>query len=341
MISLRSLVLLTLILFVIPASAWAFDDDDDEMTFDIDDVEEFDDYDDDMTFAPEDLDDSAFDPDADIEAGLDVGVIAVPGGALNDAQRNELQEVLRNAVRNIPNISTYGDTDLLPALIERDPDYCTRESLCLAGVGRAANVQRIVQARVEQDGGSYRLDIDYFDVGDRLFVNYFSRSGLNSMNAVHEAVQPGVNELFGVRTPRGDDGFVDDADVNVQRVMSYAAGGLSVLALGTGIFFGSRVSSQQAEVNAWERDGNDRYRDVTQAEALNVQREMEGNALTANVAFGLSAGLAITAVLLYILDADDAESRAAVEEDSSWYHTVEISPRWGEDGLGFGARFRF
>lgn len=323
---LRFFVLLLALSLALPITALAFDDD--EMTFDLDDIDDdYDDYDDEMVFAPDDLDD--FEDGDGSGATLDVGVVVVPGGALSDAQRNDLQQALRDAVRNVPNINVYGDSDLLPALIDRDPEYCSRESLCLAGVGRAAGVQRIVQARVERDGSGYRLDLDYFDVENRLFANYHSNSGLSSMSAVNEALQPGVNDIFNIRTRRGDPGFVDDRDVDVQRVMAYASAGLSVVTLATGIFFGSRVRTQQGEIDQFATDADGRYTGVTQREAQEMQRDMESDALTANVSFGLSAGLAITSVLLFVLQGDDAEAR------------VQFSPSFSDDGVGFGARFNF
>ncbi len=336
MISHRSLAVFLAIVLTMPtATALAFDDD--EMTFTPDELE--DDDDDSMTFAPDDLQDDDFDPADDFDEAQDVGVVAVPNDDITAHERSDIQAALRRAVGEMPEITVYGDRDLLPALEDRDPDYCSRESLCLAGVGRSAGVDRIVQARVEIDRGDYRLDIDYFDVGDRLFVAYHSNSGLGDIDDVIEAIPAGVNDIFGIREGTIDDPYVDVSDVNAGRIAAYFAGGASVLSLGIGTIFGLRVSSRESEIQEeFARDSQNRYTGLTQQEARTMQRDMESQATIAN--FGMGAGIILAAgsVLLFILSSEDEpEMDLAADAGSSF----QLAPHFDDDGAGLGASWRF
>ena len=343
MISHRFLAVLIITALSMPAAAWAFDDD--EMVFGVDDVEEeFDDDDDAMMFAPDDLDDSGFDPESDIQEALDVGVLAVPGDAISDDERSRLQSAPRDAARQIPEITTYGDSSLLPDMIDRDPDYCSREALCLASIGRSAGVQRILQARVEQVDGRYRLDLDYFDVEDRLFVAYHSSSNHRSFNALLEAVPESVNYIFGIRSRPGEDDYVDDRDVNIPRVLAYGSAGLGVAFLATGGFFGLRVNSQQEELDQMPRNDDGQFTEWTQREAQTFQREMEANARYANIFMVVGGVLSVGSVLLFVFgpDGSDVEAEARLgDEDQPWYSGIDISPHFSNDGMGFGASWRF
>gem|GEM_PF-2052199 len=327
----RVLVWLLASALVFPATTvFAFDDD--EMTFEPEEVE------DEMTFAPDDLEDDDFDPEDEIDESVDVGVVAVPGDDITAEERDRLQDALRDAADDIPEISIYGDADLLSALEERGPDYCSRESICLASVGDGVAVDRILQARVEDDGGSFRLDIDYFDVDDRLFVAYHSNSGLSSIDDVIEAIPPGVDDIFGIRRDVDGDMYVDDRDVNIQSVLAYSTAGAAVASLGTGILFGMQVNSQQSDLEA-ARDGDGNYSDLTQTEARSQQRSMENAALTANVFYGLSAGLAATSLALFVLGGGD--DATASSGQTPWYGAVEWSPQFGGEQVGLGATFNF
>ncbi|RDV36200.1 hypothetical protein DV096_20375 [Bradymonadaceae bacterium TMQ3] len=327
-----ALIALALALALLPATALA-----QGMTFDEEDVEPIDE--DGMTFDVEDVQELEETP-----AGTNapaVGVLAVPLSGLSSGDREALQDALREAVSTIPNIAVFGDADLLPAIEDRDPEYCSAESLCLANVGRAAQVDRIVQARVSRTGGGYTLNIDYFDVRDRLFLNYHTNSDLSSFSAVLDAVQAGVNDVFGVRDRRPEDpGFVE-RDVDVRRIMAFATAGLSAVSLGTGIFFGLKVDDGLAEIEQYARNEDGTYIDLTQREAQRLQRDIESDALSANVFYVLSGGLAVTSVLLFVLDGDDAEELAVGQDDQPWYRAVRLSPSVSPEGVGVGARLRF
>ncbi len=338
----RSLVLLVACLIAFaPAQAVAFDDD--EMTFEPDEVDWDDDDDDAMTFAPDDVDDDDYDPGADDDEALDVGIVTVPHDDITDHERDQIQSALRAAAEEIPGIVLYGETDLLPALVDRDPEYCSRESLCLAGVGRSAGVQRIVQGRVEEQPDGYRLDIDYFDVDDRLFVNYHTNTGLGDVDELIEAIPAGVDDIFGIRRAVDDDEFVDVDDVNAMRIASYFAGGASVVSLGLGTLFGLRVSSAKSDLDEYSQDGEGRYTELTQREARSMRRDMESNARIANFGFVAGIGLAAVSTALFILSSeddppvDDAEAAA----DTSSPGGLQIGPRLHDDGFGVGASWRF
>lgn len=330
--------------FFIPAAALAQDD---EMSFDLDDIDdwedEWEDDGDEMTFAPDDLDAPAFDSAAEATQILDVGVVVVPSPALNDIQRAEIQDALLEIVREIPNIVAYGDGDLLPALMDRDPEYCSRESLCLAGVGRNAGVQRIVQARVERSGSTYRLDLDYFDVRDRIFVAYHSKTGLSTVGALKEALQPAVNDIFNIRVRRQGDEFVDDAVVNIQKIMAFSTAGLAVAAAGTGVFFGNRVNTQKEELASFATDEEGRYESLTQVEAHEMQRQMQSDALAANLFYAVAGISGVTSITLFILNSKKGgqDRQAASEQEQPWYSTLQVSPKLDRHGVGFGARLTF
>lgn len=348
MISHRLFAVFLIAAFSLPAAtAWA---DDDEMVFGVDEVEE--DYDDEeeeddddtMMFAPDDLDDSEFDPEAEREESVDVGVIAVPGEALSDDERRRLQTALDDAASEITEINVYSDSGMLDEMNERDPEYCAREALCLASLGRSAGVERILQARVEEVDGRYRLDLDYFDVDDRLFVSYHSSSDHRNIDDIAEAVPGGVNHIFGIRSRDDDDEFVDDTDVNVPRILAFGSAGLGAVFLGAGTYFGLQVNSLEEELAAEPRTDEGQFENLTQRQARDFQREMEANALYANLFIGVGSALAVTSVLLFVFgpdgaDADDA-SQAALN-DQPWYRDVDVAPNISGDGLGFGARWRF
>lgn len=329
------------VLFLLSSvTAVAFDDD--EMTFEPDEVQQ-DEDDGDMTFAPDDYDDDDFDPGDDIADGIDVGVVAVPGDDLTDARRNELQTALRDAADRVPDINTYGDSDLLPGLIDRDPDYCSREALCLAGIGRDAAVDRILQARVEQQDGDFRIDIDYFDVSDRIFVAYHSNSGLSSFGDVLEAVGPGVDDIFGIRRGDDDDPFVDEREVDVQRIMAFGTGGAAAVSLIGGVIFGLQANGYKNDLeNAQNSDGD--YTGVTQIEAQEMRRSWESAALNANIFYVFSALAGTASVLLFVLGGDDPpaddETASALDigGDSAG---VELRPRFDAESAGIDALIRF
>lgn len=327
-----ALVALALALTLLPVTALA-----QGMTFDEEDVEPIDEEG--MTFDVEDVEELANAPAGSNRPS--VGVLAVPLDGLSAGDREALQEALRVAVETIPNIDVYGDTQLLPAIQDRDPAYCSAESLCLANVGRAGQVERIVQARVTRSGGSYTLNIDYFDVQDRLFLDYHTNSELSSFSAVLDGVQAGVNDVFGVRSRRPDDPGYVERDVDVRRIMAFATAGLSAVSLGTGIFFGLKVNDGLAEVDQFGRNEDGSYTDLTQRQAQRLQRDIESDALTANVFYVLSGGMAITSVLLFVLDGDDSEELALGEGDTPWYRAVRLTPNVGPQGVGMGAQLRF
>ena len=99
-----------------------------------------------------------------------------------------------------------------------------------------------------------------------------------------------------------------------------------------------QVSSQQSELEA-ARDGDGNYSELTQTEARSRQRSMENAALTANVFYGLSAGLAATSLALFVLGGGD--DATASSGQTPWYGAVEWSPQFGGEQVGLGATFNF
>lgn len=315
----------------LPTVAFAWDDDDD-MTFDVDEVDPIDDSD--MTFDMGDATQAA-------QAGANapsIAAVAIPSTVLAGSDRIAVQDALKRALDNVPGIVVYGDSSVLPALEDRDPAVCSREPLCLAGVGRTAGVERIVQARIARGDSGFRLDLDYFDVQERLFLRYHSASNLSNMDAVIKAIQPGVNDLFNIRGPRAVVG-VDDRQIDIKGIMAYTTAGLSVVSLGAGIFFGTRVNAGKEEFEAFALNPDGSYVNLTQRQAQDRIRDIEGDALAANVFFGLSAGFAITSALLFFIEGDDSEERASLEPP--WHKRLQIAPSVTTSGAGLGASFQF
>ena len=341
MVSTRLLPALLVVALTVPAVTASA-----EMTFEPDEVQDQPDDqadDDEMTFAPDDLEEDDFDPHEEMDEDIDVGVVAVPGDDITDDERDQVQDALREAADEVPEITTYGDTDLLPRLVERDPAYCSREALCLAGVGSDAGVERIVQARVEHDDGAdtLRLDIDYFDVDDRLFVAYHSNAGLSDLDEVLEAVGPGVDDIFGIRRDVDDDIYFDDRDVNIQSIVGYTSSGLAVASLVTGIIFGARASGQESDLEQLRNEDGE-FPETTHAEVRSQQRSMENSAVTANVFYGLAVGFGALGAGMFLLGGgDDAGQADADAGELPWYRAVEWTPRIDGDGIGVGTRLQF
>ncbi|MBA2663372.1 MAG: hypothetical protein H0U74_13880 [Bradymonadaceae bacterium] len=315
---------------IVPATVLAFDDD--EMSFDAEDVEPV--GENDMTFAPGDAKRNK----AGSAEKLGVAVVAIPSPDLDETDRVAIQNELRSAMDTVPGFVSYGDNTVLPGLEDRDPMSCVREPLCLASVGRSAGVERILSARITRTGGSYRLDVDFFDVNERLFLRYHSAADLSNMSAVVKAIRPAVNDIFHIRGPRGPDGYVDDDSVNLNRILAYSTAGLSAVCLGVGIYFGMQVNSLEEEFNAQAKTG-ERYTSLTQVDAQRRIRDMESTAVTANIFFGLSAALGVGSILLFIIEGDSAdEDLASIERP---WQNVRVAPTISRDGLGLGAHLRF
>ncbi len=330
LILMLAILLTTSFSFVAVPTALAFEDD---MSFDVDEVEPIDE--DDMTFAPDEV------PPATVDGRetLSMSVVAIPSGDLDSQDRLALQRELRSAVENVPGFMVYGDDVVLPGLEDRGTDTCVREPLCLSSVGRNGGVERILLARVARGSDGYRLNVDFFDVNERLFLRYHVANGLGSFDDVINAVRPAVNDIFNIRTPRTGDEFVDDNAVNIQRIMAYSTAGLAVASLAVGVYFGMTVGDLEDEFNAQPKvDGH--YTSLTQVKAAELIRDMETTAVTANVFYGLSAALAVGSVLLFVLEGDSADEEASNERQPAWGQ-LRFSPTISHETVGIGAHLRF
>ncbi len=329
---LMALMIMSAFSFVGVSQAVALDDDAD-MSFGEDDVEPIDE--DDMTFAPTDV------APVTKKSGekLTLAVVAIPSADLDAQDRIALQRELMSAMESVPGFAVYGDDVVLPGLEDRGSETCVREPLCLSSVGRNGGVERILVARVSRGEGGYRLNVDLFDVNERLFLRYHAANNLGGFSNVVEAVRPAVNDVFNIRVPRGKDEFVDDNSVDIQRIMAYSTAALSVASLGVGIYFGMEVGDMQESFDAQPKQ-NGKYTTLTQVKAERLIRDMESKAVTANVFYGLSAALAVGSVLLFVLEGDEADEQASIEQRPSW-NQVRFVPSVSRDAVGIGAHLKF
>jgi len=85
---------------------------------------------------------------------------------------------------------------------------------------------------------------------------------------------------------------------------------------------------------------NGKYTTLTQVKAERLIRDMESKAVTANVFYGLSAALAVGSVLLFVLEGDEADEQASIEQRPSW-NQVRFVPSVSRDAVGIGAHLKF
>jgi hypothetical protein len=262
-----------------------------------------------------------------------VAIVAVPSSALDANERRELQEAMQEAMKSVKGVQTIGPAKVLAGLEDRDPDTCPKETLCLSSVGREAGVSRILIGRVSKTDTGYRLDIDYFDVKDKLFVKYKSTDGLGSFGSVIKAVEPSIKEIFGVRDITRGPNIVGDEDTSVvQTVFAVTSLVLSVACIGGGIYYGLDAADQEKQIT-------DNPGGFTQRQAQTRLAEASNTATTANIFYALGLAFGVTSVLLFTIDfgSDVDES----EEVFLRPKNLQLTPSVGADSVGFGASFSF
>jgi hypothetical protein len=290
-----------------------------------------------MSFGEEEVDQEPM-GSAD-ETTYTLAVVAVPADNLNSDQRLELQQKMRQAVSLDPNYAAQDGAPVLSGLEAAGIGSCVTEPLCLSGVGQDAGVERILLGRVEETARGMTLNIDLFDVTDKLFVKYTSKTRLGNFDDVLNAVEPAMKDIFDIRIEREGPNYGEEGDTGtVQTVLAYSAAGLAVASLGAGIYFGMEASDGEDAILG--RKNADGQFEITQAEAQQMVRDVEDDALTANVLYGASAGLAvISGILFYVESGSDVAAqdgrRAGILE------RIDVQPKVGFGEFGLGATFSF
>lgn len=328
-LGLLGLFVLLAVCLLLPSAAFAQDDD--EMSFGVEEAQEAEEEAE-MTF------DTADEAQQAAVAGSDkLAVVAVPSEQLTRDERIQLQQQMEANMAMAPDYMVMGGDAVLQGLEQAGMDTCVKEPLCLSGVGQDAGVNRILMARVKRMPDGLQLDMDLFDVDEKLFVKYKSVTGLETFADVLNAVDPAMREIFDVRVERQDPNYVDEEDTGaVQTYLAYGTAGLAVISLGAGIYFGMEASSGEDDLNA-EQNGDGTY-NITQVEAQARLQEVEDNALTANIFYGLAGAFAITSGILFYIDAgSDVASEEELRGDVDW----RLAPTVGTDGVGFGAAGSF
>ncbi len=269
-----------------------------------------------------------------------VAVVALPSDAIDRSQRIELQQKMLDAVSLDPNYSAQDGASVLNGL-EENGMSCVTEPLCLSSVGQEAGVDRILIGRVEDKARGLSLNIDLFDVSDKLFVKYTSVDRLANFDSVIDSVEPGMKDIFDIRVERKGPNYGEETDTGtVQKVLAWTAAGLSVASLGTGIYFGSEASSGEEEILGM-KDGNGQFT-INQRQAQQMVRDVEGDALTANVLYGASAGLAvISGILFYVEGGSDVADPNDRRRRAGLLDRVDVQPTFGLGNVGLGATFSF
>lgn len=349
MSSLRSRLhapLIALSLVLLPTAAFAQGD----MSFGVDEVENGgDDGGDDggdMSFGVDDVEeggdeDMSFGEDEDEGGGNLLSVVAVPTSDIDAEQRDELQRELMKSMQAVSKYDVSGEGGVLSSLRERNAEQCVRETICIASVGEDAGYNKLVLGRITKVGEEWRLDIDFFDVDERLFIKYKSYEQLGSFKEAIEMVDPAIRDIFDIR--QVDDGpEVEDKPRNewIQPTFAYTTAGLAVACIAGGAVFGSRARNERdAIINAPKNDDN-RYEDLTQQDAQDQFDQARRTAQRANLFYGLGVGLGALSAVLFTVDLG---SDVASEEELSQRRVrdLKIAPAVSSQGVGAGAFFRF
>lgn len=270
------------------------------------------------------------------EEGGTVAVVAIKSGGMDDAQRGELQEAMMSAMQKVSGYEIQGAGSMLSDFEDRGED-CVRETICLAGVGREAGVDRILIGRFTQVGETYKLDVDFFDVNEKLFIKYKTYEDLTNFNSALDAVQPAINDIFGIRDvkngPKVDDG---KSRAWVQPVFAYTTAAIAVGCVAGGAVFGSQAKSEFDAIEARASSGSQTQRQT--ADELSV---VTSKARNADVFYGLAVGFGVISAVLFTVDLGSDVASEEELSDKRRLRDLRIAPAVGADGAGVGAMFRF
>lgn len=270
-----------------------------------------------------------------------VGLVAVPGDAMDESQRQSLQQKLAGSLQQVPDIELETGTAVLESLKKRTVATCVTEPLCLGSIGDDAGVERIVLAKVDRKEDGLQFNVDYFNVEDRLFIKYESVDGLGNFNKVLDQVDPVIKTVFEIRERQEGPNYADQNKGAAQTAIAVGCGVLSAGALVGGIVFGTNARDIQSNLNNYQQNEQGVYQDpkFTQKKARRMLNDAQGQAELANISYGLSGAFAIASGVLFLIDpgGDVAEeSRRA-----GLFERLEVSPNFSKSGAGISAGFDF
>ena len=265
-----------------------------------------------------------------------LAIVAVKTSAIDDSQRQKLQEELNEAMQLVSGFEKQGESGVLADLTDRGED-CVREPLCLANVGESASVDKLLLGRITKIGETYKLDIDFFDVKERLFIAYESVENLGSPNAALDNVEPAVRRLFKVR--QNEDGpVIEDKPKNewIQPTFAYTSAGLAAACIVGGAVFGSQAKKEYDALVVSSEGGT-----LSQRAAREQYNTVNAKARRANLFYGLGVGLGVLSAVLFTVDLG-----SDVAEDDDQYvrgtkKTLHFAPSVTVDGGGIGTMIRF
>ena len=271
-----------------------------------------------------------------------VGLVAVPGDAMSSTQRANLREKLVSAMQPVPEIDLDSGQAVLEALRKRNVPSCVTEPLCLGSVGGEADVDRIVMARVNQKDEELQLDIDYFNVSDRLFVRYKSVQNLGSFDDVVGAVEPTIKEMFDLNQPQqGSEPGPRPRSSKALKIVGFSSIALSAGALTAGILFGVRANTLEQDLKGRKSDGAYNVTQVAAQQQLNQSQNKAGLATGFYIASGVLAAAGGTFLFLGSgpsgTEQPPADQTTAELNSPSW----QVTPTAGRDGVGVRAQFQF
>lgn len=274
-----------------------------------------------------------------------VGIAAVPTSQVSSSQRSRAQDKLRNAMQKVPDVELQTGSAVLDALKKRTVATCVTEPLCLGAVGEEAGVDRLVLVRITDDQGSPQLNIDYFNVADRLFIRYETVSEVNSVGQAINAIEPAIVRLFELGQRGQGKDYAEEDQGAAKKILGFVSAGLSAVAIGSGIYLGVQAQNLQGQYNNKEKiDG--RYTDpnFTQRRAQELKQRAESRAQTANILYGLGVAFAGGSAALLLIDSgseSEESSRRAGNGDDGSSRSVRVAPILGADRAGLRADFRF
>jgi len=286
-----------------------------------------------MTFGEEESDETLQKEDVPL-----IGYVAVPSDSLDDSQRQELQGKLTEALRDIPDIELEMGPGVLNALQERTVATCVTEPLCLGSVGEKAGVDQLLLAMVDEGPRGMELEINLFNVQDRLFMQSETVKRLGNFNQVLDEVPSTVREVFGIRKERTEEEYAEQNRSLAQTVTAVGCGVLSGGALVGGILFGQQAADIESNLNRDLSEGNSEVHSIDQTEAQSRYEDAQGKAATANIFYGLSGAFAVASTVLFIIEpgGDVADDRRA-----NLLERIDVSPNFGKSGAGVSASFEF
>mgnify|MGYP000026502090 FL=1 len=280
-----------------------------------------------------------------------VSVVAVPTEPINARERQKIESEMMRIAEDVEGIEVESGDAVLDELKARTVETCVTEPLCLGEVGEAAGVDRILMARVTPSttGGGLDLDVDYFDVSERLFLKYESVENLGGVSQVIDNVKPTLNVLFERRAPEQQTQFAEE---DPGKALMWVGIGGSVAAAGAlagGVVLALQAKQMDDDLQgAGQTDGGD-YETLTQAEARQRVSEIDSKYAAAGAFIGVGGAFAVGSAILIAVGTQNTESapprRADADGEGSekrrGISDVTLTPQFSRQSAGLTAGFQF